>query len=56
MLIGISRPGDPVRLCLISIPQNCPPGNACGRSYRATNLRSGGTWAAADSEPSCGAA
>lgn len=51
-----SRPGDSVRLCLVSIPRNCPPGDARGRVYRATNLRSGGTWTAADAEHSCGGA
>jgi hypothetical protein len=57
MLIGISRPGNPVRLHLVSIPQNCPPEDARGRSsYRATNLRSGRTWTAADSGHSCGGA
>ncbi len=54
--IEASRPGDPVRLCLLSIPQNCPPGDARGRIYRATNLRSKGTWKAPDAEHSCGGA
>ncbi|MGD0024294.1 MAG: hypothetical protein ABSC37_06640 [Xanthobacteraceae bacterium] len=54
--MAASRPGDAVRLCLVSIPRNCPPGDARGRVYRATNLRSGGTWTAADAEHSCGGA
>ena len=34
-----SRPGDPVRMCLISIPKDCPPGDDRGRFYKTTNLR-----------------
>ena len=51
-----SRPGDPVRLCLISIPQNCPPGDDRGRMYGATNLRTGESWTAPDAQHSCGGA
>ena len=54
--IEASRPGDPVRLCLVSVPRNCPPGDMRGRVYRATNLRTKGTWTAADAEHSCGGA
>lgn len=54
--IEASRPGDPVRLCLVSLPKNCPPGDARGRTYRATNLRSKETWTAPDAEHSCGGA
>ena len=54
--IEASRPGDPVRVCLVSIPEHCPPGDARGRVYRATNLRSKGTWKAPDAEHSCGGA
>lgn len=54
--IEASRPGDPVRLCLVSIPKNCPPGDARGRVYRGTNLRTKGSWTAADAEHSCGGA
>ena len=54
--IQASRPGDSVRLCLVLIPRHCPPGDVRGRVYRATNLRSGGTWTAPDSEHSCGGA
>jgi hypothetical protein len=51
-----SRPGDQVRLCLVSIPKHCPPGDARGRIYRATNLRSRRTWTAPDAEHGCGGA
>jgi hypothetical protein len=54
--IQASRAGDSIRLCLVSIPKHCPPDDARGRIYRAINLRSGGTWTAADAEHSCGGA
>ena len=58
MIPGIqgSRRGDPVRLCLISIPSGCPPGDTRGRKYRATNLRTGQSWEAPDAEHMCGGA
>jgi len=43
-------------LCLVSIPAGCPRGDVRGRIYRATNLRTGETWQAPDSEHSCGGA
>ncbi len=51
-----SRPGDRVRLCLVRVPKNCPPGDDRGKIYRATNLRTGETWTAPDSQHSCGGA
>jgi hypothetical protein len=54
--VEASRPGDPVRLCLVSIPKNCPPADARGRVYRATNLRTKAGWTAPDAEHSCGGA
>jgi hypothetical protein len=54
--MAASRRRGPVRLCLVSIPKKCPPGNRRGRIYRATNLRSGGAWTAPDAEHSCGGA
>jgi hypothetical protein len=51
-----SRPGDPVRLCLKSLPQDCPPGDERGKNYRATNLRIHSSWEAFDSEHMCGGA
>jgi hypothetical protein len=51
-----SRPRDPVRLCLISVPRNCPAGDDRGKVYRATNLRTGQTWELADSTHQCGGA
>jgi hypothetical protein len=54
--IARSRPGDPVRICLVSVPQNCPPGDARGRVYKTTNLRTRQSWTLPDSEHSCGGA
>jgi hypothetical protein len=51
-----SRVGDPVRLCLVSIPEDCPPGDDRGKVYSATNLRTSESWEAPDSQHSCGGA
>jgi hypothetical protein len=51
-----SRPGDPVKICLVSIPKGCPPGDKRGRMYHTTNLRTRGDWTLPDSEHSCGGA
>jgi hypothetical protein len=54
--VDSSRPGDPVEMCLVSIPRDCPPGDARGREYRTTNLRTHKAWRLPDSEHSCGGA
>jgi hypothetical protein len=54
--ITASRAGDPVLVCLVSIPQHCPPGDARGRIYRTTNERTHQTWVLPDAEHSCGGA
>jgi hypothetical protein len=51
-----SRVGDPVKLCLVSLPEDCPPGDDRGKVYSATNLRTGESWQAPDSQHSCGGA
>lgn len=51
-----SKPRDRVKLCLVKIPKNCPPGDNRGRIYKTTNLRTGGSWTLPDSEHSCGGA
>src|SRR5207249_646942 len=51
-----SRVGDPVRVCLMSIPRNCPPGDDRGRIYHVTNLRTGARWQLPDAEHECGGA
>ena len=54
--VDSSRPGDPVRVCLASIPQGCPPGDDRGREYKTTNLRTHRSWNLPDAEHSCGGA
>ncbi|MGA2795469.1 MAG: hypothetical protein ABSE69_18495 [Roseiarcus sp.] len=54
--VDSSRPGDPVEMCLVSIPRDCPPGDDRGREYRTTNLRTQKSWRLPDSEHSCGGA
>ena len=51
-----SRPGDPAKLCLISVPDDCPPGDDRGKVYRATNLRTHKSWEAPNAEHDCGGA
>lgn len=51
-----SRPGDPVRMCLASVPRGCPPDDDRGRTYAVTNLRTGGSWTLPDSQHMCGGA
>ncbi len=51
-----SRAGDKVRLCLASIPQDCPPGDNRGRYYKTTNLRTGESWSLPDAQHMCGGA
>jgi hypothetical protein len=51
-----SRPGDPVRMCLVSIPTDCPPGDTRGRQYHTTNKRTGQSWTLPDAEHMCGGA
>lgn len=54
--IDHSKAGDSVHLCLVSVPQHCPPGDDRGKVYSATNTRTGETWSAPDSEHACGGA
>jgi hypothetical protein len=51
-----SRAGDRVLLCLTEVPTGCPPGDLRGRIHKATNLRTRESWAAMNSEHSCGGA
>jgi len=51
-----SRAGDPVTLCLVSIPKGCPPGDDRGRRYRATNKRTHQGWTLPDAPHMCGGA
>lgn len=54
--VANSRVGDEVRVCLLSVPENCPPGDDRGRMYSGTNLRTGESWSAPDSQHMCGGA
>ncbi|XGV95805.1 MAG: hypothetical protein ACAF41_24070 [Leptolyngbya sp. BL-A-14] len=51
-----ARVGEKVRLCLLSIPQNCPPGDDRGRFYRLFNYRTRQTVELPDSQHFCGGA
>jgi hypothetical protein len=51
-----SRRGDPVFVCLMSLPDHCPPGDVRGKLYTATNLRTEESWTLPDSEHGCGGA
>jgi hypothetical protein len=54
--ISRSRVGDRVLMCLVTVPEDCPPGDDRGRRYTTTNLRTGGSWTLPDSPHSCGGA
>jgi hypothetical protein len=51
-----SRVGDPVHLCAVDLPTDCPPGDSRGVVYRAENQRTGAVWKQPDSEHMCGGA
>jgi hypothetical protein len=51
-----SRRGDSVMMCLVTIPQGCPPGDDRGRVYTTTNLRTHESWTLPDAQHSCGGA
>src|SRR5262249_27866500 len=48
--------GDPVLMCLVELPQDCPPGDDRGKVYTTTDLRSHESWTLPDSQHSCGGA
>lgn len=54
--VDSSQAGDAVKMCLEATPDNCPPGDNRGSTYKVTNLRTGGSWSLPDSEHSCGGA
>jgi uncharacterized protein len=51
-----SRAADPALVCLISLPQHCPPGDDRGKIYGVANLRTLGVWSGPDAEHMCGGA
>lgn len=54
--VARARIGDPARVCLVSIPSHCPPGDDRGRWYAVTDLRTGARWKMPDAEHQCGGA
>ena len=51
-----SQVSDPVRVCLASVPKDCPSGDARGREYSVENLRTRAKWKLPDASHSCGGA
>ncbi len=51
-----AKAGDAVKLCLTTIPDDCPPGDTRGKIYKATDLRTNKSWEESDSEHMCGGA
>ena len=54
--VNASRGGDPMLVCLVGLPSDCPPGDDRGKTYAVANLRTLGAWAAPDAEHMCGGA
>lgn len=54
--VNQSRRGDPVFVCLMTLPDHCPPGDVRGKLYTTTNLRTDESWTLPDSEHGCGGA
>jgi len=54
--VNRSRRGDPVSICLRSLPERCPPGDVRGKVYETRNLRTRESWTLTDSEHGCGGA
>jgi hypothetical protein len=51
-----AKVGEKVKLCLRSLPQNCPPGDNRGRTYSLFNYRTRQTVTLPDSQHMCGGA
>ena len=54
--LAASKVGDPVEMCLIAIPRDCPRDDDRGRVYYSLDLVAKGSWALPDSEHLCGGA
>lgn len=48
--------GDTVRLCLVSLPEDCPHGDDRGKIYSVTNLKNQMSFSGVDAWHSCGGA
>jgi uncharacterized protein len=51
-----AKVGDPVVICLKSIPRDCPKDDTRGRVYYSLDARTGRAWSLPDSQHSCGGA
>ncbi len=51
-----SKPGHKVKLCIDSLPQDCPLGDDRGKIYSVTNYMTGGRFTLPDSQHFCGGA
>ena len=51
-----ARVGDKIKLCLSSLPSDCPKGDDRGKTYAATDLRTHRSWDLPDAEHMCGGA
>ncbi|TPN86512.1 hypothetical protein FJ987_06135 [Mesorhizobium sp. CU2] len=54
--LASSKVGDPVVMCLLAIPRDCPKDDLRGKVYYGIDLALKGTWALPDSEHLCGGA
>ncbi len=54
--LRVARPQDKVKVCLLKIPENCPPGDNRGRVYSLLNYRTNGYVEMRDSQHWCGGA
>lgn len=54
--LASSKVGDPIVMCLIAIPRDCPKDDVRGKVYYAVDLANKGTWALPDSQHLCGGA
>ena len=49
-----TRPGDPIKLCLVSFTRDCGDDDPLpGRTYATGNLRTGAAWTLPDVRSSC---
>jgi len=54
--LASAKVGEPVVMCLLSIPRDCPSGDERGRVYYGIDLAIKGSWALPDSQHMCGGA
>lgn len=50
------KPGDRVKVCLVEVPANCPPGDTRGKVYRVHDPRLGQSYTLPDAMHTCGGA